>query len=50
MDDELHHALELLIGIDRDGHLFDRESREGRCKSQELEDALGVIETALARA
>jgi hypothetical protein len=50
MDDNLRAALELLISRDDEGRLFDREADEGGYRSKELEAALDVIRTAVAKA
>lgn len=49
MDDTLRAALELLIKKRDEDILFDCEAEEGGYPSQELENALNVIEAALAR-
>ncbi len=47
MDQELVEALELLLGRDDDGALFDREAPEGGYRSQGLENALRTIRRKL---
>lgn len=47
LDQDLRHALALIITKNDRGELFDRQADERGCRSQELEDALDLIRAAL---